>query len=84
LSDNLSAKGGKIEVDDDRLGIRRASIRQIEGNDMGGTGRQNKSPGKDDGATVKKPTAPTADDEVEDGDIATPKRDRSDDDDQPL
>jgi hypothetical protein len=30
------------------------------------------------------PPAPIEDDDVEDGDIATPKRDRNDEDDQPL
>jgi hypothetical protein len=37
---------------------------------MGGTGKKNERPGKDD--------------DVEDGDIATPKRDRYGEDDEPL
>jgi hypothetical protein len=52
---------------------------------MGGTGKQGKPPRKDDGKSKKLPAAMPADDEdVEDGDIATPKRDRYDEDDQPL
>lgn len=51
---------------------------------MGGTGRRNKPPVKDDDGPVKAPPAPIEDDDVEDGDIATPKRDRNGDDDQPL
>jgi hypothetical protein len=50
---------------------------------MGGTGKKNELPGKDDGKS-KKPPPPVEDDDIEDGDIATPKRDRSDEDDQPL
>jgi hypothetical protein len=52
---------------------------------MGGTGKKNEHPGKVDGKSVKSPPAPTESDEAEDGDFATPKRDRGDgDDDQPL
>jgi hypothetical protein len=51
---------------------------------MGGTGRRKKPPRKDSAAPVKLPPAPIEDDDVEDGDIATPKRDRNDEDDQPL
>ncbi len=39
---------------------------------------------KDDGKSNKSPPAPIEDDDVEDGDFATPKRDRSDPDDEPL
>jgi len=52
---------------------------------MGGTGKTGKkreNPNKTDGKSKKPP--PVEDDDVEDGDIATPKRDRSGDDDQPL
>jgi hypothetical protein len=56
------------------------------GDNMGGTGKSEKrelpktKPGK-----PKKPTpAPREDDDYEDGDIATPKRDRHGEDDQPL
>ena len=51
---------------------------------MGGTGKKNRPPGKASGAPVKPPPVPIEDDEFEDGDIATPKRDRSGNDDEPL
>jgi hypothetical protein len=52
---------------------------------MGGTGKKSELPRKDDGKS-KKPPVPVEDDDYdyEDGDIATPKRDRHGDDDQPL
>jgi hypothetical protein len=52
------------------------------GQHMGGTGKKNELPGKNDRKSKETPP-PAEDDDVEDGDIATPKRDR-DDDDQPL
>jgi hypothetical protein len=57
---------------------------QYRGSDMGGNGKKNQLPGKDDGNSGKSPPVTTEDDDVEDGDIATPKRDRHGDDDQPL
>jgi hypothetical protein len=58
---------------------------QTEGNDMGGTDKNNEPPKKDDGKSKKSPPATTEDDDdSEDGDFATPKRDRHGDDDQPL
>jgi len=59
---------------------------------MGGTGKKSELPGKDDGkskkpsnkSSRKPPPATAEDDDVEDGDIATPKRDRYGEDDQPL
>jgi hypothetical protein len=48
---------------------------------MGGFGKKTRPPKKDDGKP-KKP--PHEDDEFEDGDIATPKRDRHGNDDEPL
>ena len=51
---------------------------------MGGTDKKNQLPGKDDAKTKKPPSKPIEDDDYEDGDIATPKRDRNGDDDQPL
>ena len=53
---------------------------------MGGTGKSQKSeiPKKDDGKPKKSPPTPIEYDDYEDGDIATPKRDRHGDDDQPL
>jgi hypothetical protein len=60
------------------------SIFPIKGNDMDGTGKNRKLPGEDDGKEKKPPPAPAEDDDYEDGDFATPKRDRNGDDDQPL
>ena len=52
---------------------------------MGGTGKKSEPPKKaDDKPKKKPPPAPIEDDDYEDGDIATPKRDRYGDDDQPL
>jgi hypothetical protein len=51
---------------------------------MGGTGKKSEPPKKDDGKPKKSPPAPGEDDDYEDGDIATPKRDRYGEDDQPL
>jgi hypothetical protein len=51
---------------------------------MGGTGKKSKLPGKDENKSKKLPPKPVEDDDYEDGDIATPKRDRDGDDDQPL
>ena len=54
-------------------------------NNMGGIGKKGEHPNKDDDKSRKSPTPPPVeDDDFEDGDIATPKRDRSDDDSQPL
>jgi hypothetical protein len=50
---------------------------------MGGTGKKSEHPRKDDGKSKKSPK-PVEDDDSEDGDFATPKRDRSDSDDEPL
>jgi hypothetical protein len=55
----------------------------IKGNTMGGSGKESK-PLKPVDDKAKKPPPPTEDDEFEDGDIATPKRDRCGDDDEPL
>jgi hypothetical protein len=51
---------------------------------MGRTGQKGELPSKPDGKSKKKPPARTEDDDTEDGDIATPKRDRSGSDDEPL
>jgi hypothetical protein len=51
---------------------------------MGGTGNE-RTKGKPAGDGGKKPPPrPVEDDEDEDGDIATPKRDHAGEDDQPL
>jgi hypothetical protein len=51
---------------------------------MGGTGKKTEQPDKDESKSRKSPPRPIRDDDIEDGDFATPKRDRSDEDDQPL
>ena len=57
----------------------------VKGNIMGGFGKKGEKPAKDDGKpATKPPPAPHEDDDFEDGDIATPKRDRHGNDDEPL
>jgi hypothetical protein len=51
---------------------------------MGGPGKKSELPRKADDKPKKSPPAPIEDDDYEDGDIATPKRDRNDEDDRPL
>jgi hypothetical protein len=51
---------------------------------MGGTGKKDELPKKEDGKPKKPPPAVVEDEDFEDGDFATPKRDRHGDDDQPL
>jgi hypothetical protein len=52
---------------------------------MGGCGKKNELPSKGDKEKPKEsPPAAVEDDDYEDGDFATPKRDRGNDDDQPL
>lgn len=52
---------------------------------MGGTVKKTERPNKNDSKSKKPPPAvPAEDEDVEDGDIATPKRDRHGDDDEPL
>jgi hypothetical protein len=50
---------------------------------MGQPGNKNETPAKAADKT-KKPPPPPQDDDYEDGDIATPKRDRHGNDDEPL
>jgi hypothetical protein len=68
-----------------------ASIRPIRwGIDMGGTGKKKELPVnrelpvENEKKASKIPAAPVEDDDREDGDFATPKRDRHGDDDEPL
>jgi hypothetical protein len=56
----------------------------IKGKHMGGTGKKDELPKREDGKPKKPPPAGVEDDDFEDGDFATPKRDRHGDDDQPL
>ncbi len=51
---------------------------------MGGIGRRSEPPKQGDDKPKKPPPPPVEDDEIEDGDIATPKRDRNGNDDEPL
>ena len=51
---------------------------------MGGTGRRREPPKKPDDKSNKPPPVPVEDEDYEDGDIATPKRDRYGPDDEPL
>jgi hypothetical protein len=51
---------------------------------MGNDGKKNEPAEKADDKPKKPPPPPVEDDEPEDGDIATPKRDRYGTDDEPL
>jgi hypothetical protein len=51
---------------------------------MMATGKKNKPPKKAEDKSKKPPPPPVADEDYEDGDIATPKRDRYGTDDEPL
>jgi len=51
---------------------------------MGGTGRKNEPPKPAKEKPKKPERAPVEDDDDEDGDIATPKRDSHGNDDEPL
>ncbi len=51
---------------------------------MGVTGKKSKPPAKDDDKPKKSLPRRVEDDDYEDGDIATPKRDRYGEDDEPL
>jgi hypothetical protein len=51
---------------------------------MGKPGKKTEPPNSDDGKPKKPPPAPIEDDDYEDGDFATPKRDRGDPDNEPL
>jgi len=51
---------------------------------MGNTGRKSEPPKKTDDKSKKPPPPRSDNDDYEDGDIATPKRDRTGNDDEPL
>jgi hypothetical protein len=51
---------------------------------MGGNGKKSEPAPKEDGKPGKPPPRPAEDDDHEDGDFSTPKRDRHGDDDEPL
>jgi hypothetical protein len=84
VGDNMPLKGGQIEVIGVTVLPRRASIRPIKANNMGGTGKRSEFPGTEDRKSRKPPPAPAGDDDIEDGDFATPKRDRHGDDHHPV
>jgi hypothetical protein len=70
----MSVKGGRIEVISSPL----------TGISMAGTSKKQEKDNTAKGGRKKPPRKPVEADEEEDGDIATPKRDRTGDDDQPL
>jgi hypothetical protein len=79
IVDNMVVKGGQIEGD----GCRSSLTRRYAVN---GTGPKTNPPATEVGKPAKpvpRP-APIEDDDSEDGDIATPKRDRDGSDDEPL
>jgi hypothetical protein len=51
---------------------------------MGGIGKKGEPSKKNDDKAKQPPRIPVEDDDYEDGDIATPKRDRHGNDDEPL
>ncbi len=51
---------------------------------MGKTGKNSEPPKAKDDKSKKPPPPPSDEDDLEDGDIATPKRDRHGDDNEPL
>jgi hypothetical protein len=51
---------------------------------MAKTGKSSEPPKAKDDKSKKPPPPPSDEDDLEDGDIATPKRDRHGDDDEPL
>jgi hypothetical protein len=51
---------------------------------MSNAGKKNEPAEKADDKSKKPPPPPVQDDDYEDGDIATPKRDRDGNDDEPL
>jgi hypothetical protein len=86
---NMPLKDDEIAIADVTKQSGKSTDPPTKRDDMGGTGKKNGLPGKDD-RKAKKPSPPPAGDDdiedgdIEDGDIATPKRDRHDEDDQPL
>jgi hypothetical protein len=86
VSANMPAKREKIEIMPIlRIGMQRKRrlIRQTR-HHMGGPGRNNEPPKPADDKPKKPKRVPVEDDDYEDGDIATPKRDRTDNDDEPV
>ena len=81
----MPVKGGEIEVEGASLAaFGPALIHPDKENNMGGIGKKGEPAKKEEVKSKKPPPVPTEEDEVEDGDIATPKRDRNGNDDEPL
>jgi hypothetical protein len=80
----ILVKGVQIRIERCRRLIGSRSIHPVKETMMGRTDKKNQPPGKSDREPGKSPPTPVADDDVEDGDFATPKRDRHGDDDEPL
>ena len=83
---NMPAQRDQVEVMPIlRIGMQRKRrlIRQKR-HQMGGTGRKNEPPKPANDKPKKPERIPVEDDDYEDGDIATPKRDRTGNDDEPL
>jgi hypothetical protein len=81
---NIRLEGGKIEIGACGPTSGQTSIGPHRRNIMGRTGKKSELPDKQDSKSKQPPPAPIGNDEIEDGDIATPKRDLSDTDDEPL
>ena len=75
LAVNMPSNGGNIEVN---------SSVQSRNTRMGGTGKKPEQGKTTKDGGQKPPPKPVDDDDYDDGDIATPKRDHTGDDDQPL
>jgi hypothetical protein len=73
-------KVGKISSTPGKVALNHSKV-----NPMGKAGKSKGPPEKADHKSKKPPPSPPAeDDDIEDGDIATPKRDRYGNDDEPL
>ena len=60
------------------------AIHSNRSSNMGGPDPKNQPPGKDEDKPKKPPPVPIEDDDIDDGDFATPKHDHIGDDDEPL
>jgi hypothetical protein len=86
----MPVKGGDIAVDA-QVGVspRETSNHPTQRDDMGSPGKNSKLPDKEGNKSKEPPPKPVKEDgfedvDFEDGDFATPKRDREDEDNQPL
>ena len=84
-SARMPAKRGQIQIMRlPRIGTQSNAASSGKRKQMGGTGKKSKHPKKGDDKSKKPEPVPVEDDDYEDGDIATPKRDRTGNDDEPL